>query len=138
MKLFRKTVFTLTIIFSALISCQDSSSDDLDLLSDGILSKEELLSAAESLDFEYPLTAVNEASATIQINDDFDLEEYASSTRSPKINLPVAIMINETTVVIATVNDLKQTISQNRGHKRPQFVFPISVVLDDGSIQTHV
>ena len=135
MKLFKKTVFTLTIIFSGLISCQDSSSEDFGFLTEATLSKEEVLSAAESLDFEYPISAVSEISTAVQINDEFDLEEYAISTNKPKINLPVAITIDETTVMITSAKVLKQTISMNKGRKKPQFVFPLSVVLEDGSVQ---
>lgn len=136
MKVFTKRLIALTIIISSMISCQDSTTEDVEIFeAEATLNKEEITSMVESMIISYPITGVTNNSTTTTINNDFDMEDYAATAKKPRINFPFDITIDG---VVTTVNDMKQLkglIKKNKGRKKPQFVFPISVELEDGSSQ---
>jgi len=134
MKILIKRVIALTLIISAMISCQESTGD-LDMIEAQTLNKEEVLSIVESMIVTYPVTGVANNSTTTTINSDFDLEDYAHVTKKPRINFPFDITIDGKVITISNIKLLKKLIKKYIGHKKPRFVFPVSVELEDGSAQ---
>lgn len=136
MKLFTKRLIALTIIISSMISCQDSSTEEVEIFeAETALNKEDLTSMVESMIIDYPLTAVTNTSSTTTINNDFDLEDYAAATERPQINFPFDITVDGEVITINNKKELKEAIKKNKGRKKPEFVYPISVELEDGSSQ---
>ncbi len=136
MKVFTKRLIALTIIISSMISCQDSSTEDIDIFEpEASLNKEEVLSIVETMIVTYPVTAVTDNSSTTTINNDFDMEDYAEATKKPKINFPFDITVDGVVITVVDMKQLKELIKKNKGQKKPEFVFPISVELVDGSAQ---
>ncbi len=136
MKVFTKRLIALTIILGSIVSCQDSTTETIDLLeAEATLNKEEITDMVASMIIDYPVTAVTNNATTTTLNNDFDMEDYAAKTKKPRINFPFDITIDG---VVTTINDMKQLkelIKKNKGRKKPEFVFPISVELEDGSTQ---
>ncbi len=136
MKVFVKRLIALTIIVSSMVSCQESTTEDVALFeAETSLNKEEVLSLVESVIVNYPVSAVTNTSTTTTINNDFDMEDYAEATHRPKINFPFDITVDGVVITVNDMKQLKELIKRNRGRKRPEFVFPISVELVDGSSQ---
>ena len=136
MKVFTNRLIALTIIISSMISCQDSTTEDVEIFeAQATLNKEEVLSMVASVIVNYPVTAVTNNSTTTTINDDFDMEDYAEATTRPQINFPFDITVDGEVITVNNMKQLKELIKRNRGKKRPEFVFPISVELVDGSAQ---
>lgn len=136
MKVFAKRLIALTIIISSMISCQESTSEDLEIFeTETALNKEEVLSLTESVIVNYPVTGITNNSTITTINNDFDMEDYAEATNRPRLNFPFDITIDGEVITINDMKQLKELIKQNKGRKRPEFVFPISVELEDGSPQ---
>ena len=136
MKRFTKRLIALTIIISTMISCQEATTEDVDIFEpEAALNKEEVLSIVETMIVTYPLTGVTNNSTTTTINNDFDLEDYAEATNRPQINFPFEITVDGEIITVTDMRQLKELIKKNRGKKKPQFVFPISVELEDGSAQ---
>jgi len=136
MKVFVKRLIALTIIVGSLVSCQDSVTEDLEIFeAETALTQDEVLSVVETMIVTYPITAVTNNAVTTTINDDFDLEEYAAKTERPKINFPFDIVIDGETITVLDLKQLKSLIKNHKGKKKPEFVFPISVELEDGSAQ---
>ena len=132
MKVFAKRLIALTIIVSSMISCQESTTEDVALFeAETTLNKEEVLSLVESVIVNYPVTAVTSSSTTTTINNDFDMDDYAEATQRPRINFPFDITVDGEVITINDMKQLKELIKKNRGRKRPKFVFPISVELED-------
>jgi uncharacterized protein YktB (UPF0637 family) len=136
MKVFTKRLIALTIILSSMISCQESATDDVEIFeAETTLNKEEVLSIVESMIVTYPLTAVTNSSTTTTINNDFDLEDYAETAKRAKINFPFEIIVDGEVITVNDIKQLKELIKRTKGVKKPEFVFPISVELEDGSAQ---
>ncbi len=136
MKVFAKRLIALTIIISSMISCQESTSEDLEIFeTETALNKEEVLSLTESVIVNYPVTGITNNSTITTINNDFDMEDYAEATNRLRLNFPFDITIDGEVITINDMKQLKELIKQNKGRKRPEFVFPISVELEDGSPQ---
>ncbi len=65
MKVFTKRLIALTIIISSMISCQDSTTEDLEIFeAEATLNKEEVLSMVETMIITYPVTAITNSSTT--------------------------------------------------------------------------
>lgn len=136
MKVFTKRLIALTIIISSMISCQESTTEDIEILeAQTVLNKEEVLSMVASVIINYPVTAVTNNSTSTIINNDFDMEDYAEATNRPQINFPFDITIDGEVITINDMKQLKELIKKNKGRKKPEFIFPISVELEDGSAQ---
>ncbi len=136
MKVFAKRLIVLTLIVSSMISCQESTTEDVALFeTETSLNKEEVLNLVESVIVNYPVTAVTDNSTITTINNDFDMEDYAEATQKPQINFPFDITIDGEVITVNDMKQLKEIIKRNKGRKRPDFVFPISVELADGSSQ---
>jgi hypothetical protein len=136
MKLFVKRFIALTIIISATFSCQDSVTEDIELFEEEItLTSQDVNSIVESMIVTYPVTAITDNAATTTLNSDFDMEDYAAKTSKPQITFPFEITIDGVAVTVNDMKQLKELIKKNRGRKKPQFVYPISVELDGGGTQ---
>ena len=136
MKVFVKKLIALTIIISSMVACQDSSTEDLDLFeSQTSLKKEEVLSMVETMIISYPITAITNSSSPTTLTSDFDVEDYAATTERPQITFPFDITINGETITVNDKEQLRSLIRRSKGKKKPEFVFPISVELVDGSAQ---
>ena len=136
MKVFAKRLIALTIIVSSMISCQESTTEDVEIFdAETTLNKDEVLSLVESVIVNYPVTGVTNNSTTTTINNDFDMEDYAEATNRPRLNFPFDITVDGEVITIHDMKQLKELIKRNKGRKRPEFVFPISVTLSDGTTQ---
>ena len=136
MKVFVKTLIAFTLIVGSLVSCQDSTADDVEIFEGQTsLNKEEVLSMVETMIITYPVSAITNTSATTTINSDYDLEDYAAKTKRPKLSFPFEITVDGEVITVNDMKQLKELIKGNRGRKKPKFVFPISVELEDGSAQ---
>ncbi len=136
MKVFVKKLIALTIIVSSMVACQDSTTEDLDLFeAQASLNKEEVISMVETMIITYPVTAITNSSSTTTLTSDYDMEDYAASTSRPQITFPFDITIDGESITVTDMKQLKSLIRSNKGKKKPEFVFPISVELVDGSTQ---
>jgi len=136
MKIFVKKLVALSLIAGSMFACQDSTTEDLELFeAQTSLNKEEVLSMVETMIITYPVNAITNTSATTTINSDYDLEDYAATTNRPKLTFPFEITIDGEVITVNDMKQLKELIRGNRGRKKPEFVFPISVELGDGSAQ---
>lgn len=134
MKVFVKKLIALSIIVSSMVSCQDSTIEDVEIFEgQTTLNKEEVISMVETMIITYPVSAITNAATTTTINNDFDLEDYAATTKKPKLTFPFEITVDGTTITVNNMKQLKELIRGNRGRKKPSFVFPIAVELEDGS-----
>ena len=136
MKVFVKKLIAFTLIVSSLVSCQDSTADDVEIFEGQTsLNKEEVLSMVETMIITYPVSAITNTSAKTTINSDYDLEDYAAKTKRPKLTFPIEITVDGVARTVNNLKQLKELIRGNQGRKKPQFVFPFSVELVDGSTQ---
>lgn len=136
MKVFVKKLIALTIIVSSMVACQDSTTEDLDTFeAQTSLNQDEVLSMVETMIITYPVNATTTASSTTTINSDFDLEDFAAKTNRTKITFPFEITINGEVITVNDMRQLKMLIKRVKGRKKPEFVFPVSVELVDGSNQ---
>lgn len=136
MKVLVKKLIALTLIVGSLVSCQDSTADDVEIFeAQTSLNKEEVLSMLESMIITYPVSATTNNATTTSINSDFDLEDYAAKTKRPKLTFPIEISVDGVARTVKNIKQLKELIRGNQGRKKPQFVFPFSVELVDGSTQ---
>ena len=136
MKVFTKRLIAFAIIVGSLTSCQNSATEDLDTFGpQAVLTPEEVTSIVETMVVTYPITAVENNSTSTTINNDFDLEDYGAATRRPQITFPFDVTIDGVVITIKDIKQLKSVIKEFKGRKKPKFVFPISVVLIDGSNQ---
>jgi hypothetical protein len=136
MKVFTKRLIALTIIISSMISCQDSATEDLAVFeTEATLNRAEVLSMVETMLITYPVTAITNSSTTTTLNNDYDLEDYAAKANRPQITFPFEITVDGEVITVNDMKQLKTLIKGNKGKKKPQFLFPISVELVDGSAQ---
>lgn len=136
MKVFVKKLIALTIIVSSMVACQDSTTEDLDTFeAQTSLNQDEVLSMVETMIITYPVNATANTSSTTTINSDFDLEDFAAKTNRTKITFPFEITIDGKIITVNDMRQLKMLIKRVKGRKKPEFVFPISVELVDGSNQ---
>lgn len=134
MKLIVKKVIALAIIANLFGACQESATEDINALQpEASLTKEDLNVVLEAMVVNYPINGITDNSITTQLNDDFDLEAYAATTDKPEITFPIEVMVDGVSITINTIRELKALVKGNKGKRKPKFVFPISVVLEDGS-----
>ena len=136
MKVFVKKLIALTIIISSMVSCQDSTTEDLEIFETlTTLNKEEVLSMVETMIITYPVSAITNTKTNTTLNSDFDLEDYAATTNRPQITFPFEITIDGEVITVNDMKQLKTLIKRTRGRRKPAFVFPVLVKLIDGSSQ---
>ncbi len=134
MKVFVKKLIALTIIVSSMVACQDATTEDAEIFeAQNSLNKEEVISMVETMIITYPVTAITNTEATTTINSDYDMEDYASKTNKPKLTFPFEITVDNEVITVNDMRQLKMLIKRTRGRKKPEFIFPISVELTDGS-----
>ena len=136
MKVFLKPFIAFFIVVSSMCSCQDSTAEDLELFeAQNALQKDEVLNMVASVIVNYPVTAVTNNATNTTLNNDFDMEDYVEVTNKPQLNFPFDITIDGNTMTINNLKELKTVIRRNKGKKRPEFVYPIAVELEDGTAQ---
>jgi hypothetical protein len=136
MKVFVKKVIALTIIVSSMIACQDSTTKDAEIFeAQTSLNKEEVLSMVETMIITYPVSAITNTETATTISSDFDLEDYAAKTNRPKFTFPFEITIDGEVIIVNNMRQLKMLIKRVKGRHKPEFIFPVSVKLADGSSQ---
>lgn len=136
MKIFLKPFITLFIVLISISSCQNSTAEDLELFeAQNALQKDEVLSMVASVIVNYPVTAVTNNATNTTLNSNFDMEDYVEVTNKPQLNFPFDITIIGNKMTINNLTELKTVVRRYKGKKRPEFVFPIAVELEDGTTQ---
>ncbi len=136
MKIFLKPFIALFIVLISISSCQNSTAEDLELFeAQNALQKDEVLNMVASVIVNYPVTAVTNNATNTTLTSDFDMEDYVEVTNKPQLNFPFDITINDNTMTINNLKELKTVARRNKGKKRPEFVYPIAIELEDGTTQ---
>jgi len=134
MKVFVKRLIALTIVVGSLASCQDAITEDVALFeTETALSQEEVLSVVETMTINYPITTISNNTAPTTITSDFDLEDAAVTSQKLQLTFPFDIVVDEEKITVTDLKQLRSLIKKHRGKKKPHFVYPFSVVLEDDS-----
>ena len=134
MKVYVKRFIALTILVGSIVSCQDAIIEDVALFeAETSLTPEEVLSVVETMTINYPITAVANNTASTTITSDFDLEDASATSQNLQLTFPFDIVVDGETITVTDLKQLRSLIKKYRGKRKPHFVYPISVVLEDNS-----